>query len=185
MKKIILLLILLIFINGCAEEKYDNNKRFIPDSYFSDDFEEGTGNWVFSDKEAWSTKLENGNTVLRGTGHSWARLEKEWDNYIFKFRFKIVEGHVHINNRYTDGPSLYVLGLNKEDGNFYLEKEIEGRFDSQFAQGRLPLDSQWHTMEIMAYNNIVNIFSFFRHFFCYWAMCMHKLPDLCLLMVDM
>jgi len=48
--------------------------------YFVDDFEKGTEDWVFSDETAWSTIIEDGNTVLRGTasgGGVYARLQNK------------------------------------------------------------------------------------------------------------
>ena len=120
--------------------------------YFIDDFEEGTENWVFSDETAWSTIIEGGNTVLKGTnpgGGVYARLEnKSWANYIFKVRFKIINGGMHFHYRLN--PS-YVAHVG--DNNVILGLEKEEEIVKQY-----PLDKNWHTLEIKCYGSIINVY---------------------------
>jgi hypothetical protein len=85
--------------------------------YFIDDFESGVQSWRFYDVEgestttAWSTVVEDGNTVLRGMDHNWADLqEKEWANYTFKAKFKIIQGTIHFNYR-REGSNRYFIGV--------------------------------------------------------------------------
>ena len=145
----------------------DDNNRLTADSfnytiqkcehivthYFIDDFEEGTENWVFSDETAWSTIIEDGNTVLRGTtpgDEVYAKLEnKSWANYIFKVRFKIINGGMHFHYRLN--PS-YVAHVS-DDNNVILGLEKKGEIVKQY-----PLDKNWHTLEIKCYGSIVNVY---------------------------
>jgi len=128
--------------------------------YFIDDFEEGTGNWDFSGTEgqptAWIITIEDGNTVLKGTGHNWAVLEeKSWTDYIFKTRFKIIKKLIHFNYR-TEGPSRYFIGV--ESDGISLKKQINDSFYDLVVGKRISLDQGWHTFEIRGYNNILNIY---------------------------
>jgi len=145
---------------SCKSEE-DMSKE---ECHFTDDFESGLGNWVFSDAEGkpntawWSTIVENGNTVFEGIGHNWAVLErKEWDNYIFKTRFKIIKGAIHFNYRRGEGPfSRYFIGV--ESDGVSLKKQIDKNF-YEFDEGkRIKLDQGWHTIEIRGYGNILNIY---------------------------
>lgn len=132
--------------------------------HFFDDFESGLGNWVFSDARGepntawWSTIAENGNTVFKGTGHNWAVLKgKEWDNYIFKTRFKIIKGAIHFNFRRGEGPfSRYFIGV--ESDSVSLKKQIDKNFYESDERKRITLDEEWHIIEIKGYGNILNIY---------------------------
>lgn len=136
--------------------------------YFIDDFEEGTQNWTFYDEEgkttttAWGTIVEDNNTVFKGTNHNWADLQiKEWDNYIFKFRFKMIKGEMNVNfrnNNVEGGLNRYFitlwqgtrLDLQKQLGSV---ESITGLKNIAFRFG-----GNWHTFEIRGYNNILNIY---------------------------
>jgi hypothetical protein len=133
--------------------------------YFIDDFESGIQNWSFSvspeDPTAtWSTKIEGSNTVFRGTGHNWTDLiEKEWTDYIFKARFKIIKGSIHFNYRVEhgeEGGTRYFIGAGS--GHLMLSKQINENFYSGLAEESMNLDSGWHTIEIRGYGNILNIY---------------------------
>ncbi len=134
--------------------------------YFIDDFEQGIQNWshgpTLEDPTAsWSTKIEESNTVFRGIGHSWSFLtDKEWDNYSLKVKFKIVHGEIHFNyrlNEKEEGPERYfvfvnsgTLSLSKQRGkNFYILTE---------PPASVTLTAGWHTFEMRAYGNILNIY---------------------------
>lgn len=139
--------------------------------YFIDDFENGTQNWDFYDAcegkpttTAWTTIVEDGNTVLKGTGHNWADLKgREWNNYIFKFRFKRIKGDPHAVFRHD----YFAEGaLNR-----YFVSLIQGRLirlEKQFGPSAehietlkevaFRFDGDWHTFEIRGYDNILNIY---------------------------
>jgi len=154
----------------------DDNSRLTADSfdyaaqecenvvthYFIDDFESGTQDWTFTDAEGgtttgWSTTVENGNTVLKGTGHNWANFDgREWSNYIFKFRFKRISGSMHVNFRLGSRRRYFINLLQGE--SMQLRKtpvvgDIQTLKTISFSSG-----SGWRTMEIRGYGNILNIY---------------------------
>jgi len=162
----------------------DDNNRLTADSfnyetqkcehvvthYFIDDFESGVRFWNFWAVEGapttagWdATTTEDGNTVLRGTGHSWANLQgKEWDNYIFKLRFKMIKGnwlHANFRNNFVEG------GLNRyfvsvSEGKWIdLQRQLSPSVSAQVLKGvYFRFDESWHTLEIWGYGNILNIY---------------------------
>jgi len=128
--------------------------------YFIDDFEEGIQNWAFSSEEAGSAVVEDGNTVLRLVGVEQANLQREWDNFIFKFRFKRIDGSVHVDfrrsssheygqNRYLVSISEWVNSLGKQMGESWQTLK-----DADFK-----LDKNWHTLEVRCYDNIINVYT--------------------------
>jgi hypothetical protein len=125
-------------------------------TYLIDDFEEGTQNWALSDETAWSTIVEDGNTVLRGAiegaGDIWAVLQgKEWDNYGLKFKFKRIKGSLIAEFRRKNGRySVYM-----PQGRIDLEKHGANEIDESV---NFDFDQNWHTVEIRGYNNILNVY---------------------------
>ena len=131
--------------------------------YFIDDFESGLQNWIFYDAEgkptttAWTTMVEDDNTVLRGIGHNWAKLSgKEWDNYIYKVKFKRIQGDIHFNYR-VKGPDRYFIGFYGSN-SLVLNKQIGKNFFNDLVRRDVVLAPGWHTIEIRGYNNILNIY---------------------------
>ncbi len=128
--------------------------------YFIDDFESGVQNWIFYDEgkstTAWNTMMEGSNTVLRGTGHNWADLSgKEWTDYTFKAKFKIIQGTIHFNYR-REGPNRYFIGVRSDQ--LYVQKQISENFYDLTTSKYLGLDEGWHTFEIRGYDNILNVY---------------------------
>lgn len=133
--------------------------------YFIDDFESGTTNWNFTDERGdaivWSTIVEGGNTVLKGTGY-WAHLQgKEWTNYIFKTKFKIIREVRNIQFNYrigfgARGSDRYMVGVG--NNSLYLTKSIGEKFFNLGESQSLNLDKGWHTFEIRGYGDILNIY---------------------------
>ena len=134
---------------------------------FTDNFEEGTGNWHFFDAEGtsaatgWGTVVIEGNTVLRGTGHNWADLEGEqfkWTNYIFKARFKIIRGGMHFNYRHNKEGDYrrYYVGVSND--GMYLTRSTPPTHVNLVDDVRIQLDDNWHTFKMVGYDNILNIY---------------------------
>jgi len=128
--------------------------------YFIDDFEEGIRNWVFSSEGAGSAVSENGNTVLRLIGTERANLQKEWDNnYIFKFRFKRIDGAVHVDFRRTStkrSTKRYFISI--ADSVSGLGKQVDDEWEN-LSKINYRLDKNWHTLEIRSYDNIINVYA--------------------------
>lgn len=138
--------------------------------YFIDDFEEGVQNWDFYDAcegkpttTAWTTTVEDGNTVLKGTGHNWADLKgREWDNYIFKFRFKRIKGDPHVvfrHDYFAEGAlNRYFVSL-IQGRLIRLEKQFDSAENiTTLKEITFRFDGDWHTFEIRGYDNILNIY---------------------------
>ena len=151
--------------NVIAEEYYEEAREIIRrpevegEVVFTDNFEEGTKNWIFyGDEGNWSTVVEDGNTFLRLNGVVHATLQREWGNYIFKFRFKRIEGSVHVDFRRTSawyGQSRYIVAISKGMDN--LNKHVGERWQ-RLDDTHFRFDENWHTLEIRGYNNILNVY---------------------------
>ena len=126
--------------------------------YFIDNFEGDIKSWEFSGEGNWSTEVKEGNTVLK-LGHKQANLKKDWTDYAFKFRFKRIDGSMHVNFRHSytkDGWNRYFVSvsergvdnLNKQQGNDFQKLELA---DFKLSEG-------WHTLEIRSYDNIINVY---------------------------
>lgn len=133
--------------------------------YFIDDFEQGAQSWDYGPTPedptaSWSTKVEEGNTVFRGVGHNWATLiDKKWDDYIFKAKFKIIKGQIHFNYRLKqlgEQPNRYFIGLGS--GHLTLSKQTQDKFYNNLGEApNVNFGSGWHTIEIRGYGNVINI----------------------------
>ncbi len=133
--------------------------------YFIEDFEGGTSAWGLNDDRGnpdpsrWSISKEDGNSVLKGRQHSWALLVlKSWEDYIFRAKFKLTAGSVHFvyrSNWEEQGVRRYYVGVHS--GGIYLSKEIHGGH-IQIEQKNLPIGTDWHTIEIRGYGNIINVY---------------------------
>ncbi len=132
--------------------------------HFIDDFENGLGNWIFNKGGGGDQSIgeEDGNKFLRLYGVIQPDLPRDWDNYIFKFRFKRIEGSVHVNFRKTsrhEGQSRYLVGISEQVNNLnrhfnvYSDENWEKLVDTNFE-----FDSNWHTLEIKGYDNILNVY---------------------------
>ena len=126
--------------------------------YFIDDFESGIENWLFYDAEgdaSWNTTVEDGNTVLRGIGHIKAEPEREErQDYIFKLRFKNIEGSLSANFRFSERGRYLING---SDEKIYLHKYL-GENPEKLEEALFEFDEGWHTFEIRGYGNILNIY---------------------------
>lgn len=149
-----------------AEEYYTEAREIIkrPEAegevVFTDDFEGGTENWIFHNEGGgdWSIVEEDGNKFLRLRGVVGPELPREWNNYIFKFRFKRIEGSVHVNFRKAsagEGQSRYIVAISRQMDN--LNKHVNENWqrldDTSFG-----FDENWHTLEIRGYDNILNVY---------------------------
>jgi len=127
--------------------------------HFIDDFESGLENWFFHGDEGYgSTEVIDGNTVLKLTGVVGPELQREWDNYMFKFRFKRIEGSVHVYFRKTSlpgGQSRYIVAISEEVDN--LNKHVNENWP-RLDDTHFRLDDNWHTLEIRCYDNILNVY---------------------------
>ncbi len=133
--------------------------------HFTDDFESGLDKWTFSNGGVGydgigETLVEDGNTVMRLVGVERANVHRIWDNYLFKFKFKMIDGSVHVDFRrsegYTDGARRYLVGMNYV-GVYNLNKQI-GRDWRELERMDFRLDDGWHDFEIRGYGDVINVY---------------------------
>jgi len=124
---------------------------------FLENFESVIQNWSL--EEGWYLERIGNNTVLKGRGHKWSRLENRgWVNYAFKAKFKLIQGTIHFNYRHSeleDGPHRYFIGVSSDV--LYLNKQIGNKF-YDLAEASIKLDNGWHEIEIRGYEDIINIY---------------------------
>jgi photosystem II stability/assembly factor-like uncharacterized protein len=124
---------------------------------FSDDFEKGIiGKWEL--KPGWEIELEDGNHVLSGKGHTWAKaLRSEGWGVItsFETRIKRIDGGAHINFRLSKKGARYFVAV--YENRLSLKKSIlkdpaptEGDpFNHvELTEVNLRLGPTWHTIKI-------------------------------------
>jgi len=121
----------------------------------SEDFEGGTQNWSL--EEGWHLEKIDSNTVLKGEGHKWARLEnRSWDDYALKAKFKLIQGTIHFNYRCNELDGYrYFIGAMRDA--LYLNKQSADQFYELTAVS-LKLDDGWHEIEIRGYGDTINIY---------------------------
>ena len=134
--------------------------------HFIEDFEGSLERWTFSrggqgyDGVGNVEVEDDGNKYLRIVGVERANIHRIWDNYLFKFKFKMVKGNVHADFRrsegYEDGARRYIVSINYR-GVSNLNKQ-EGREFRKLEDIDLLLDNNWHTLEVRCYDDIINVY---------------------------
>lgn len=124
---------------------------------YTEDFEAGVvEGWDL--EPGWRVEQEEGNLVLSGERHSWARLQGGWDwtDYTFRFPLKLIRGGIHLNYRVGD-EGRYFVGF-REDG-LYLNKEAPwGKF-FELARSDVRIDlNDWHDIEIVGKGKHLKIY---------------------------
>ena len=109
-------------------------------------------------EDGWRQQMIDGETVLEGTGHTWATLrDGEWSNCTIHLFFQIKTGTVHMNflrNTGEDGQKRYFVGVNHT--TVYLGKQVGDNF-SDLATAAVELDDGWHEMQIKVSNGLINV----------------------------
>ena len=146
---------------SCVSEKDMSTEE----CHFVDDFESGLKKWTFS-KDGLGydgigdTLIEDGNTIMRLVGVNRANVHKIWDNYLFKFKFKMLSGNVHVDFRREEipghGARRYVVSIN-DNGVLNLNREINQDFQ-KLEDIDLKLDDDWHALEVRVYDDIINVY---------------------------
>ena len=126
---------------------------------FEDNFEDGNANgWELQD--GWSVILENGNYVLQGIGHKWARAGTEsWGNYTFQTRLKLLQGSVHVNFRVKEDEGRYFLGFN--EGGLSLGKQFHHWSEfADLAQSGQRYDlNRWYDLRVEVEGSQIRVYT--------------------------
>ncbi|MBW2974756.1 hypothetical protein KY366_03485, partial [Candidatus Woesearchaeota archaeon] len=132
--------------------------------YFFDSFDADLENWVFNSVEGGKGTIakEGSNNVLRLYGVVQPEIQRHWDNHFFKFKFKRIEGSMHVNFRKTsrhEGQSRYIVAMSENVNN--LDKHFNVYSDENWLildEAGFSLDDGWHTLEIRGHDNILNVY---------------------------
>ena len=126
---------------------------------FNDDFEDGNADgWEL--EPGWSVINDNGNYVLQGFGHKWARAGLEsWTDYTFESRVKLIEGDVHINYRLQDR-ERYFVGLHERSLSLVrMLFENDEPVHTTLATAEIPFSKNtWNTIKIVGMGNNVKVY---------------------------
>ena len=123
---------------------------------FKDDFEDGNADgWQL--ESGWGVTQDNGNYVLQGIGHKWARAGSEsWTDYTFETKIKLVEGGAHVNFRVSQ-EGRYAIGVN--EGGVYLMRTIFPNVHTQLAQAEFPFGKNiWSKIKITGKGNNIKVY---------------------------
>ncbi len=142
------------------------NDMLTEECHFIEDFEGSLERWTFSsggqgyDGVGNLVVEDDGNTYLRIVGVERANVHRIWDNYLFKFKFKMVKGNVHADFRrsegYEDGARRYLVSIN-DRGILNLNEQM-GRDFQKLEDIDLKLDDNWHELEVRCYEDIINVY---------------------------
>ena len=59
-------------------------------------------------ESGWEIITDNGNKVLSGQGHSWARSNQECDDCTLSFQLKVTKGSIHLVYRMNDEGRYFI-----------------------------------------------------------------------------
>jgi photosystem II stability/assembly factor-like uncharacterized protein len=118
---------------------------------YQEDFEDGQAqDWTLD--PGWQVIQEDGNYVLAGQGHTWARSAKFYDDYRLSFRLMLLKGGAHLNFRLND-TGRYFIGFNSQ-GSQLGKQYWPDTFHNNLAAGnRTYQQNEWHQVEIAGNGN--------------------------------
>jgi len=137
---------------------------------FKDDFEDGDFSGWRTDVDpeiagsAWGVETEDDGHVLVGKGHCGAMAgDSDWVDYVFEFRFKLVEGVAFINFRFTpkpEAPDRYTLRLYRYHLTLLKGQTLpgEGHF-TELKRVNMELDSEsWYDVRIVCIGDEIEVY---------------------------
>jgi len=177
---IIILLLSGLLLSGCAPEGTTPESPKPPESaststhsdnpfvteeeglLFQDDFEDGNASGWGLDS-GWDVSLENGNYVLSGSEHSFARPDVNgWTDYTIEAKFNIERtGFIlnikrpgfSLNLRENTGIGHVTYSLAVLSGKVHLQKQIVSDF-FDLSQSNAPISlNQWHSIKAVVHGN--------------------------------
>ncbi len=124
---------------------------------FTDDFEaEAHPNWSLD--AGWGVIEEDGNAVLEGQGHTWARIEQLFPgDFQLTLRIRVISGRIHLVTHLSD-EGRYFLGIGGQPAA--LNKQY---FPDDFQEGlavssQTLRDNSWHALEIISEGDTIQLF---------------------------
>ena len=113
---------------------------------YLEDFEDGQAqDWEL--EPGWQVIQEEGNYLLAGEGHTWARSAKLYDDYRLSFRLKVLKGSIHLVYRLND-TGRYFINFHSSGSNLNKQHWPDTFFDN-LADSNIPHSlNAWHQVEI-------------------------------------
>ena len=105
---ILVLTIILVIVGIDLFNRFVKEETYEEGTYFSDNFDRNKKEWSFyhngeSKPAKANVEKVDGNKALRAVGSYWAKIDKEWDDYSLKFRFKRIKGSMIDRDRWGSG----------------------------------------------------------------------------------
>jgi photosystem II stability/assembly factor-like uncharacterized protein len=113
---------------------------------YQEDFEDGQAqDWTLDPD--WQVIQDEGNYVLAGQGHSWARSAQLYDDYRLSFRLKVLSGNVHLNFRMNES-GRYFIGFNPQGSQLNKQYWPDTFLNDLTHKNQTHKGNEWHQIEI-------------------------------------
>ncbi len=109
-------------------------------------------------EEGWSHQQLEGNGVLEGLNHSWARCTQgqHWTDYRFLCKLMLQKGACHINFRVSD-LGRYFLGIHSE-GIYLTRDNLWGTY-TPLGDDAIPVSAdEWHRVRILINQQAIQVY---------------------------
>ncbi len=114
---------------------------------YYEDFEDGLAqDWTLDPD--WQVIQDEGNYVLSGQGHNWARPAQLYDDYRLTFRLKVLSGQVHLNFRMSD-TGRYFIGFNAQGSQLNKQYWPDTFLNDLARKSQRYTENEWHQIEIV------------------------------------
>ncbi|MBI5954892.1 MAG: hypothetical protein HY865_24800 [Chloroflexi bacterium] len=113
---------------------------------YQEDFEDGEAQgWTL--EPGWEVIQDEGNYVLSGQGHVWARAGQLYDDYHLSFRLKMLSGDVHLNFRMNNS-GRYFIGFHARDSQLSKQYWPDTFLHNLAKKRQTHKANEWHQIEI-------------------------------------
>lgn len=114
---------------------------------YHEDFEDGVAqDWTLD--PGWQVIQDEGNYVLSGQGHTWARSGKLYDDYRLSFRLKILGGGGHLNFR-INNTGRYFIGFDARGSQLGKQYWPDTFLHELTKKSQSHKRNEWHQIEIV------------------------------------
>ncbi len=122
-------------------------QEFVYESDFENEQAEG---WAL--EPGWQIFDDNGNHVLSGEGHYWARLQNTYDDYRVLFRIKIIRNGLHINFR-LNNTGRYFIGFDEQGSRLNKQYWPDTFLENLVVSDQTHQLNEWHQIEVNGSGN--------------------------------
>ncbi len=122
---------------------------------YEENFEDGQApDWTL--EPGWQVIQEEGNFVLSGQGHTWARATIFYDDYRLSFRLKLLKGGLHLNFRMSN-TGRYFIGFDAQGSQLNKQYWPDTFLNNLAARSRTHTQNEWHQAEIAGNGNTLTL----------------------------